>query len=297
MRMMESNQSPNPFLSLLLVIFQYFSLKCVMLPQSSVVLTAAPISAAQTLASLLNRICVIIPVRNEEESIADVIVSLRSLGLHTIRVVDNGSSDRSAQQARAAGADVLWEPTPGYGNACWTGLQNLPESIEWILFCDGDGSDDPNDIPALLDLILQDQPTPDFIVGDRRATPSGQAAMTPIQNFGNALASTLIHWGWGMKYHDLGPLRLIRRSALEAIQMQDRGFGWTVEMQIRAVELGLNIHELPVNYRPRQGGSSKISGTIIGSFKAGIIILKTVGQLYLQRVSRGRSQKQFTQFQ
>ncbi|NEP76675.1 MAG: glycosyltransferase family 2 protein [Okeania sp. SIO2G5] len=237
---------------------------------------------------MLNSICVIIPVRNEEEAISDVIASLQSHGLHSIRVVDNGSGDRSAQRARAAGAEVIWEPTPGYGQACWTGLQHLPASTEWILFCDGDGSDDPNDIPALLDRILQNQPTPDFVVGDRRATPSGQAAMTPVQNFGNALATTLMHWGWGRKYHDLGPLRLIRRSALDAIQMQDRGFGWTVEMQIRAVELGLIIQELPVNYRPRQGGQSKISGTIRGSIQAGTIILKTVGQLYLQRFIRAQ---------
>lgn len=226
----------------------------------------------------------IIPVRNEEESIADVVSALRALGLQTIRVVDNGSSDRSASQAKAAGAEVLREPKPGYGQACWTGLQELPDVTEWILFCDGDGSDDPSDIPAFLEVVLKENPSPDFVVGDRRATVSGQATLTPIQNFGNALASTLIHWGWGMQYHDLGPLRLIRRSALEAMQMQDRGFGWTVEMQIRALELGLQIRELPVNYRPRQGGQSKISGTIMGSFHAGTTILKTVGQLYGQHL-------------
>lgn len=236
--------------------------------------------------SLLQSICVIIPVRNEEESIADVVSHLQAVGLHTIRVVDNGSSDRSAAQAESAGAEVLKEPRPGYGQACWTGLQNLPNDTEWVLFCDGDGSDDPADIPAFLDRVLQESSSPDFIVGDRRATPSGKATLTPIQNAGNALASRLIHWGWGFRYHDLGPLRLIRRSALNAIQMEDRGFGWTVEMQIRAVELELTIEELPVNYRPRQGGQSKISGTIIGSAKAGTIILKTVSQLYWRRLIR-----------
>ena len=241
---------------------------------------------SQPLQHLLQSICVIIPVRNEEESIADVVSALRALGLQIIRVVDNGSSDRSASRAKAAGAEVLREPKPGYGQACWTGLQDLPDSTEWILFCDGDGSDDPDDIPAFLEAVLQKNPGPDFVVGDRRATESGKAALTPIQNFGNVLASTLIHWGWGMQYQDLGPLRLIRRSALEAMKMQDRGFGWTVEMQIRALELGLNIQELPVNYRPRQGGQSKISGTIMGSFKAGTTILKTVGHLYGQHLIR-----------
>ena len=271
--------------------------KRAMLSQSSVVSPASTMPSSHALTRLLKSICVIIPVRDEEDSIAEVIRALRSHGLRSIRVVDNGSRDRSAQRARAAGAEVLWEQIPGYGQACWTGLQNLPASIDWILFCDGDGSDDPDDIPAILDLILQEQPTPDFVVGDRRATPSGQAAMTPIQNFGNALASTLIHWGWGVKYHDLGPLRLIRRSALDVIQMRDRGFGWTVEMQIRAVELGLTIRELPVNYRPRQGGQSKISGTIRGSIQAGIIILQTVGQLYLKRIFKGKCRKRSSSHQ
>lgn len=242
--------------------------------------TASSVLPTQSFKHLLPHICVIIPVRNEEESISSVVSSLKKLGLKTIRVVDNGSDDRSAFRAKAAGAEVLPEPKPGYGQACWTGLQNLPKATEWILFCDGDGSDDPDDILNFLEAILEEHPTPEFIVGDRRATATGKAALTPIQNFGNALASTLIHWGWGFRYHDLGPLRLIRRSALEAMQMQDRGFGWTVEMQIRAVELGLHIRELPVNYRPRQGGQSKISGTLLGSVKAGTIILKTVVQRY-----------------
>lgn len=246
--------------------------------------TELTLSRRTRLDNLCRTICVVIPVQNEEASIVGVISDLQGVGLSTIRVVDNGSVDRSARRALDAGAEVLWEPTPGYGQACWTGLQNLPEHVEWILFCDGDGSDDLMDIPLFLQAALDDYSKPDFVLGDRRATPSGQSAMTPVQNFGNALASTLIYWGWGMKYHDLGPLRLIRRSALEQIQMQDRGFGWTVEMQIRAVELGLMIQEFPVGYRPRQGGRSKISGTIMGSFKAGTIILQTVGKLYLKRL-------------
>ncbi len=123
----------------------------------------------------------------------------------------------------------------------------------------------------------------DLILGDRRATPAGKAVMTPVQHFGNGLAGWSIDLGWGYKYHDLGPLRLIRKSALDKIGMKDRGFGWTVEMQVRAIEEGLSICEIPVNYRPRQGGKSKISGTILGSFQAGIIILTTLGKLYFKR--------------
>lgn len=124
----------------------------------------------------------------------------------------------------------------------------------------------------------------DLILGDRRATKAGRSAMTPVQNFGNKLATFLIGLGLGYWYQDLGPLRLIRKSSLERIKMRDRGFGWTVEMQARAVECGLKICEIPVGYRRRQGGRSKISGTIKGSFQAGVIILATLGKLYLKRL-------------
>ncbi|ERT09700.1 glycosyl transferase 2 family protein [Lyngbya aestuarii BL J] len=223
----------------------------------------------------LDRVIVIIPVLNEETTIATVIKSLQQLDLTQIRVVDNGSIDHSVAEAKQAGAEVFIEPKPGYGRACWRGLQQLPSHIEWILFCDGDGSDDLSELPQ----FFTDKTT-DFILGNRRATSQGRAAMTPVQNFGNGLATFLIHLGWGYRYYDLGPLRLIRRSALESIQMQDRGFGWTVEMQARAVELGLSIREIPVNYHHRQGGKSKISGTLSGSLKAGTIILTTLGKLY-----------------
>jgi len=224
----------------------------------------------------LNNVLVIIPVRNEEITIAAVIKNLQRFGLHKIRVVDNGSSDRSAIVAIEAGAKVLHEPVAGYGQACWQGLQDIPAEIDWILFCDGDGSDDLSCLPQFF-ALRKDH---DLILGDRRATPAGKAVMTPIQHFGNGLAGYLINLGWGYKYQDLGPLRLIRKSALNKIRMQDRGFGWTVEMQVRAIEEDLNICEIPVNYRPRQGGKSKISGTISGSFQAGTIILTTLGRLY-----------------
>lgn len=232
-----------------------------------------------------SRTLAIIPVRDEEETIADVIQSLKTYGLTKIRVVDNGSSDRSASYAKAAGVEVFFEPLPGYGRACWRGLQQIDSEIEWILFCDGDGSDDLSQLP----LFFEQCDRFDLILGDRGATASGRRAMTPAQNFGNQLASFLIRLGWGHQYRDLGPLRLIRHSAIEKIEMQDRGFGWTVEMQVRAVECNLRICELPVSYRPRQGGRSKISGTLAGSFKAGSVILGTLGKLYLEKVKLSRN--------
>ncbi|WP_416669783.1 glycosyltransferase family 2 protein [Egbenema bharatensis] len=228
----------------------------------------------------LDRVLVLIPVRDEEATIAKVIQTLQTLGLSKIRVVDNGSTDRSAEKARTTGAEVISEPKLGYGQACWKGLQQLPSSIDWILFCDGDGSDDLTQLPEL----LEKRPYYDLILGDRRATVAGRAALTPVQIFGNRLATDLIQCGWHYRYHDLGPLRLIRRCALDQMQMRDRGMGWTVEMQVRAVEFGLRICELPVHYRPRQGGQSKISGTISGSLKAGIVILSTLGYWYGRRL-------------
>ena len=219
---------------------------------------------------------VIIPALNEEATIGGVLRSLRSFGLEHIRVVDNGSTDRTVNRARDAGAEVLVEPRRGYGQACWTGSQGLAENVEWILFCDADGSDDLSDIERL---VAAAHAGADFVLGDRRARAEARAVMTPVQNFGNALSVALIRLGWGQQYHDLGPFRLIRRSLYERMAMQDRGFGWTIEMQVRAVELGARIVELPVGYRPRQGGHSKISGTIKGSVQAGTIILSTIARL------------------
>ncbi|MEL6494678.1 MAG: glycosyltransferase family 2 protein [Cyanobacteria bacterium J06623_7] len=237
--------------------------------------------------SNLRNIVVIIPVQNEEETIQSVIQELQSSGLTEIRVIDNGSSDRSAAIATETGATVIFEPKPGYGRACWRGLQDLPPEIDWILFCDGDGSDDLRCLPQFFSLRQEY----DLILGDRRATIQGKQVMTPVQHFGNGLSGWLIHWGWGYKYHDLGPLRLIRRTALKQIEMEDRGFGWTVEMQVRAIEENLAIIEIPVNYRPRQGGKSKISGTIVGSFRAGTIILGTLGKLYWLKMQRIKAER------
>ena len=230
--------------------------------------------------SSIDDILVIIPVRNEEATISEVIRNLRNYGLSQIRVIDNGSSDRSRAKALACDVEVITETISGYGQACWRGLQAIPDHINWILFCDGDGSDDLSCLPDWFQL----RDRYDFILGDRGATKQGQAVMSFVQRWGNTLAISLIDWGWGQRYHDLGPLRLIKRDALEEIAMSDRSFGWTIEMQVKAVELGLAICELPVGYFPRQGGKSKISGTISGSIQAGIVILSTLGKLYLKKL-------------
>jgi glycosyltransferase involved in cell wall biosynthesis len=229
--------------------------------------------------SLLDSCLVVIPALNEEATIADVVRNLRRLGFKRIRVIDNGSSDITGQRARAAGAEVLDEPQSGYAQACQRGLENIPHGVAWILFCDADGSDDLDDV----DLTIAVAEDADLILGNRFATKAGREAMTGVQRFENRLVSKLIECAWGFRFADFGPLRLIRRQALDDIDMRERGFGWNVVMQIRALEAGLKIREVPVGYRPCQGGRSKISGNIVGTMCAGFGILQAVARLYFAR--------------
>lgn len=241
-------------------------------------MTSAPPTVANTL--------VILPARDEAATLPAVLAALTALGFTHLRVVDNGSRDATAALARAAGAEVLTEPTAGYGRACLRALATPAPGCDWVLFCDADGSDDPADIPRLLAAGAQ----ADFILGDRRATAAGRRCLTPPQAFGNWLSTRLIRLGWGHLYHDLGPLRLMRRVALDRLALRSPTYGWTLEMQVRAVEAGLRIRELPVNYRPRQGGRSKISGNLRGVLAAGTIILTTLGQLWFTRHRRAAPQ-------
>ena len=223
----------------------------------------------------------IIPVLDEEAAIASVINALQAKGLNNILVVDNGSLDRTIPIAVLSGATVVVELKRGYGRACWRGLETTAAArADWILFCDGDGSDDLSQLPEMLALRERF----DFILWNRRGTRAGRSHLTPAQNFGNWLATRLIWLGWGYRYEDLGPLRLIRRQALDSLAMTDRGFGWTVEMLAKAAWQGLRFCELPVGYRTRQGGRSKISGTLCGSVQAGWVILSTLMKLYLQKI-------------
>ena len=227
--------------------------------------------------SLRDSCLVVIPALNEEVTVADVVRNLRQQGFHRIRVIDNGSTDATAQRARAAGAEVLTEPRCGYGRACRRGLSNIPRGIAWVLFCDADGSDNFDDLGLM---IAAAEHGADLILTNRFTTKAGRQAMTRVQRFGNRLVSKLIEYGWGFRFADFGPLRLIRRQALDDINMRERGFGWNVVMQIRAIEAGLKIREVPVGYRPRQGGKSKISGNLLAAVCAGFGILQAVARVY-----------------
>ena len=221
---------------------------------------------------------IVIPALNEERAVGQVVTSLLQAGIQgltTVVVVDNGSSDRTAERARAAGALVVTEPRRGYGQACLTGLRYLPADTDVVLFADADGSDLAVDAALLVDEVIKGRA--DLALGSRMLGLVEPGAMTWPQRFGNWLASTLIWMIWGTRYTDLGPLRAIRRDCLEKLAMQDRNFGWTVEMQVRAARLRLRTIELPAGYRCRVG-TSKISGTLSGVLKAGTKILYVVAR-------------------
>ena len=216
---------------------------------------------------------VLIPALNEAGSIESVVERLNLVGCRHIRIVDNGSTDNTARLAREAGADVLSEPVKGYGMACWRGLQDIPRHIRWVLFCDADGCDDIEALPRFLDAANKGA---DFVLGDRLALGKARVNLTLPQRFGNRLATSLIRLLWGASFRDLGPMRLVSRSLLDEIDMQDRGFGWTVEMQIRVAQLKAPFAEIPVAYHPRRTGRSKVSGTVKGIVMAGTVILSTI---------------------
>ena len=217
---------------------------------------------------------IIIPALNEEESIAKAVQGLSKELFQQILVVDNGSRDRTAARARHAGAQVIEEPHRGYGRACWRGILSLASDIETLVFMDGDLSDEPRDACRLIETL--ENGGYDLVVGSRRLGKVEPGALAPWQCFGNWLATTLIRLFWGVQYTDLGPFRAIRMDALRKLSLLDRGFGWTVEMQAKAARLGMKTCEIPVCYRSRPFGKSKISGNLAASFEAGVKILWTL---------------------
>jgi VWFA-related protein len=218
------------------------------------------------------RVSVIIPVLNEEESIGAVLDHIPKDAVSQVIVVDNGSSDRTADVARNHGAHVVQEPRRGYGHACLRGIEEL-QNPDVVVFLDGDFSDYPEQMRELIAPIQKNEA--DLVIGSRSSGEHAKGALPSHAAFGNRLASTLIWWFFDFRYTDLGPFRAIRYDALKKLEMADRTFGWTVEMQIKAVRKGLRICEVPVSYRKRIG-ESKISGTISGSIKAGTKIIWTI---------------------
>ncbi len=217
---------------------------------------------------------VIIPAYNEEDSIEKVINDIPS-SVHEIIVVSNNSSDNTERNALRAGATVLKEARKGYGYACLKGLEYIArlkgdEQTDIVVFLDGDYSDYPEQMTELITPIIKDNI--DFVIGSRVKYLREAGSMTPQQVFGNWLATFLMKLFFGAKFTDLGPFRAIKYNKLLQLGMQDKTYGWTVEMQLKAIKQQLSYVEIPMKYRNRIG-VSKVSGTLKGTILAGVKIL------------------------
>ena len=218
----------------------------------------------------------VIPALNEEATIGPVLERVPAGMFATVVVADNGSADRTAQEAGARGALVVSEPRRGYGSACMRALQALPADVEAVVFMDGDGSDDPREAERLLQPLREGNA--DLVIGSRVMVPGEAGALHTHQRFGNRLVTGLLWITLGHRYTDLGPFRAIRADSLRRLEMADPDFGWTVEMQIKAIRRGLRVTEVPVSRRSRVAGRSKVSGSVRGSVAAGCKILWTLAR-------------------
>lgn len=232
---------------------------------SSMILSAHPYLDLHT--------ALIIPALNEEESLPRLLRSLPPSLFQLVVVADNGSTDNTREVARRGGAVVVTQRERGYGAACLAALEVLPPQIDTLVFLQADCSEDPTEAQRLLLPIAHEQA--DLVIGSRTLGNAETGSLEAHQVFGNRLATTLVRWIWGHRYTDLGPFRAIRRSALEELQMRDRNYGWTIEMQVKAIQKGLRIEEVPVSYF-RRVGESKISGNLKASLRAGWKILSTI---------------------
>lgn len=220
------------------------------------------------------RIVVIIPAFNEENGIGQVLSEIPKDLVEEVVVVNNASTDDTEKIARDAGATVLREEIPGYGRACLKGIEYVRQNPpDVVVFLDADHSDYPEEMTSVVEPILDQNA--DLVIGSRALGNREKGSMTPQQVFGNWLATGLLKLFYNVRFTDLGPFRAIRFDKLMAIDMQDKTYGWTVEMQLKAAKMNMNCVEVPVRYRKRIG-FSKISGTIKGTVMAGYKILYTI---------------------
>jgi glycosyltransferase involved in cell wall biosynthesis len=220
-------------------------------------------------------ISVVIPALDEEEPIAEVVRAVAATNIpREIIVVDNGSTDRTASHARAAGAKVVEEPRRGYGRACRAGVHALSPECDIVVFLDGDGSDCPEFMSQLIEPIVAG--THDFVIGSRTRGQREPGSMNFQQVASGYLAGFLLRLLYGVRYTDMSPFRAIRPDVLETLAMKEETYGWNLEMQMRAARAGLRILEIPVNHRCRTGGQSKVSGTLRGTLVAGTRIIATL---------------------
>jgi len=219
---------------------------------------------------------VVIPALDEEEALPRVLEEIPSALVRRVVVADNGSRDRTADVARASGAEVVSAPRRGYGAACLEALAHIaPDPPDVVVFLDGDHSDHPSEMGALVHPIVEG--SADLVVGSRTLGRAERGSLTPQQRVGNAVACVALSRFYGARYSDLGPFRAIHWDGLRRLEMRDQNFGWTIEMQIKAARFGLRHVEVPVSYR-RRIGRSKVSGTVKGTVLASGKILWTLAR-------------------
>ena len=229
----------------------------------------------------MSNVSVVIPALNEEEPIAAVVRECLATKIpNEIIVVDNGSTDATAERAREAGAGVVSEPRPGYGRACAAGIRAVSKESEIVVFLDGDGSDCAEFMSQLVDPIASGKF--DFVIGSRTRGQREPDSMNFQQIFAGRFAGWLMSILYHVRYTDMCPFRAIRRDALEKLSMKEETYGWNLEMQMKAARTGLRILEVPVNHRCRAGGVSKVSGTFRGTFVAGARIIATFAKIALK---------------
>jgi glycosyltransferase involved in cell wall biosynthesis len=229
------------------------------------------------------RVGVVIPCLNEAEPIGCVVEEVRRQGMGAVIVVDNGSTDRTAQRAAEAGAIVVSEPHRGYGRACAAGVAALPPTTEIVCFLDGDGSDVPDFIPEIVGPIACGEA--DFVMGSRVRGRREAGSMTPQQLVAGHLAGLLMRVKYGVKFTDMSPLRALKLDQLRSLGMSEMTYGWNLEMQMKAAAAGLRILEIPVDHRVRRGGVSKVSGNLAAGIGAAWKITTT----FLRLASSSRS--------
>jgi glycosyltransferase involved in cell wall biosynthesis len=225
------------------------------------------------------KVAAVIPVLNEAETVADVIAAVPPGIVDEIVVVDGGSGDGTVAAARAAGARVMGAGR-GYGRACQAGARAAAADCDIVVFLDGDGSDAPDQIPLLVAPIADG--IADFVIGSRTRGHREKGSMGVHQRLAGRAVGAFVGLLYGVRYSDMGPMRAIRRAALQHLGMREIGYGWNLEMQMRAARAGLRILEVPVTHRRRAGGDSKVSGTVAGTMRAGWRIALTLARVALE---------------
>ena len=232
-------------------------------------------------------VAVIIPALDEEASIGDVVRSLSRNIVREIIVVDNGSTDRTAEVARAAGARVVTEPVRGYGRACARGVASLPPWCTTVAFLDGDGSDAAEMIGEVIGPVVARNA--DFVLGSRTRGVRQPGSMSGLQVIAGEGAGIALHWLYGVRFTDMSPFRAIDRALLDELPMREMTYGWNLEMQILVARAGVRILEIPVAHYNRSGGVSKVSGNVRAAMVAATRIMRILARAALARPSHAAS--------